>query len=323
MMLLAGKSMPWKAYLRIIRPVNLVIMAGMLLLVRYAIFLPIFRQNGLEGLMPGWQFLLLLAATLFIGAGGYVINDVLDIELDKINKPGKQIVGKQISEVTGNKLHFNLTAVGIGFGLAFSYLSNSIFLAVLFVIIPTALFYYSFKYKYLPVIGNLVVALLAATVVMIYWLFEFYYLKSKPELFIDASLSFSKLNRFVLAFAFFAFMTTFIREIIKDAQDIEGDKRFGCRTLPVILGIKTTCYVVLLLIFLTIAAIAWFQLILYQTGYSLMACSLGITQVLLLFSVFKTISAREKADFWKLSLLLKLVMASGMLSLVTIWLSNF
>jgi 4-hydroxybenzoate polyprenyltransferase len=319
MMHLPGKPMPWKAYLRLIRPVNLLIMAGMLLLVRDAIFLPVFRQNDLEGLMPGWQFLLLVLATIFIGAAGYVINDVLDIELDRINKPGKQVIGRQISEETGNKLHFNLTAIGIVFGLIFSYLSGNIFLAVLFVIIPTALFYYSYKYKYQPVIGNLVVGLLAAMNVLIYWLFEFYHLKKNPDIFIDASLSFSILNRFVLAFAFFAFITTFIREIIKDAQDIEGDQRFGCRTIPVIIGYKKTGYLLLFLILLALAAIAWFQVILYKTGYQWMAYFLIITQLLLVYSGIKTILANDKAAFGKLSLMFKLIMVSGMLSLVFIW----
>lgn len=311
--------MPWKAYLRIIRPLNLLIMAGMLLLVRYAIFLPVFRHNNLEGLMPGWQFLLLVIAALLIGAGGYVINDVLDIELDRINKPEKQVIGRQISEVTGNKLHFNLTAVGIAFGIAFSYLSGNIFLAIMFVIIPTALFYYSFKYKYLPAVGNIVVGLLAAMVVMIYWLFEFYNLKSQPDIFIDASLSFPQLNRFVLAFAFFAFITTLIREIIKDAEDIEGDKRNGCRTLPVVFGSKSTRYIVIFLIVITIAATAWFQFILAGTGYLLMAYILGITQILLLYAAFKTSGVKDKNGWGKLSSIFKLIMVSGMLSLVTTW----
>ena len=314
--------MSWKAHLRIIRPVNLIIMAGMLLLVRYAIFLPVFRQNGLEGLMPGWQFIFLIMATLFIGAGGYVINDVLDIGLDRVNKPEKQVIGHQISEERGNKLHFNLTAAGILFGLAFSYLSGNIFLAILFVIIPTALYYYSFKYKYLPLIGNVVVALLTATVVLVYWLFEFYNLKSQPDNFIDVSLSFPQLNRFVLAFAFFAFITSLIREIIKDAQDIEGDKRFGCRTLPFILGLNATRYLVLALGILTIATVAWFQFILYSTGYAWMAYSLLITQLLLIFSIFRVFSVKDKADWERLSLVYKIIMVAGMLSLVTIWFRN-
>jgi len=314
--------MHWKPYLKIVRPVNLLIMAGMLMLVRYAIFLPVFRQNGLEGLMPWWQFVLLVIATLFIGAGGYVINDVLDIEIDRVNKPEKQVIGRKISEQSGNNLHFNMTAAGVVCGIAFSYLSGNIFLGILFVIIPTALFYYSFKYKYLPAVGNLVVASLAALTVAIYWLFEFYNLKKHPEIFIDASLSFSLLNRFVLAFALFAFMTTLIREIIKDMQDIEGDSRFGCRTLPITIGIPATKYIIFILELFTLAALAWFQVFLYRAGYTLMIYVLVLTQGLLIFTMIKTMTARDKAAFSHLSLILKLVMVTGMASLITTWFRN-
>lgn len=314
--------MPWKAYLKIIRPLNLLIMAGMLVLVRYAIFLPVFKQNGLEGLMPGWQFLLLVAATIFIGAGGYVINDVLDIEIDKINKPQKQVIGRYISEVSGNKLHLNLTVVGVVFGIAFSYLCGNVFLGILFVIIPTALFYYSFKYKYMPAVGNLVVSLLAALVVFIYWLFEFYHLKSQPELFIDDSRSFPLLNRFVLAFAFFAFMTTLIREIAKDIQDMDGDKRFGCRTLPIVLGIKATRYFMVFLELIIVAALVWFHMILHHSYYSLFSNLLLVVVLMLIISVYITIRASNKAGFSRLTLYMKLVMVAGMLTMVATWFRN-
>jgi 4-hydroxybenzoate polyprenyltransferase len=318
----AGSAMPWKAYLKIVRPVNLLIMAGMLFLVRYAIFMPVFKQNGLEGLMPDWQFLLLVMATLLISAGGYVINDVLDIEIDQINKPSKKIIGRQISEASGNKLHFNLTAAGIAFGIAFSYLAGNIFMGILFVIIPTALFYYSYKYKYLPAVGNLVVALLAALVVLIYWLFEFYHLKSQPELFIDASRSFPELNRFVLAFAFFAFLTTLIREIVKDVQDIEGDTRYGCRTLPILLGIRATRVLIIFLELMTFATLAWFQYNLFHSGYAVISYLLVITQLLLLLTVYNTIAGADKASFSRISLILKLVMIAGMISLIATWFRN-
>jgi 4-hydroxybenzoate polyprenyltransferase len=318
----AGSAMPWKAYLKIVRPVNLLIMAGMLFLVRYAIFMPVFKQNGLEGLMPDWQFLLLVMATLLISAGGYVINDVLDIEIDQINKPSKKIIGRQISEASGNKLHFNLTAAGIAFGIAFSYLAGNIFMGILFVIIPTALFYYSYKYKYLPAVGNLVVALLAALVVLIYWLFEFYHLKSQPELFIDASRSFPELNRFVLAFAFFAFLTTLIREIVKDVQDIEGDTRYGCRTLPILLGIRATRVLIIFLELMTFATLAWFQYNLFHSGYAVISYLLVITQLLLLLTVYNTIAGADKASFSRISLILKLVMIAGKISLIATWFRN-
>lgn len=320
-MLLPGKPMRWKSFFKIIRPVNLVIMAVMLLLVRYAIFQPIFAQNNLTGLMPGWQFLLLVTATLCIGAGGYVINDVLDIEIDRINKPGKQVIGTKISEATGNRYHTYLTGTGVAAGIAFSYMAGNVYLSVLFVIIPTALYYYSYKYKYLPAAGNIVVALLAALVVMIYWLFEFYHLKSKPELFIDASRSFLQLNRFVLAFAFFAFMTTLIREMIKDAQDIEGDRRFGCRTIPVLAGIPATRYILVALEILTIAAVAWFQIHLFTCCRN-MALFLIITQALMLYSIIRTLTASTRNDFSRLSFLYKIIMLAGMLSLIFMQMHN-
>jgi 4-hydroxybenzoate polyprenyltransferase len=319
---LPGNAMPWKAYLRIIRPVNLLIMAGMLLLVRYCIFLPVFTENRLEGLMPGWQFSLLILATILIAAGGYVINDVLDIELDSINKPGKQVIGRQISEVTGNNLHFNLTAAGVVIGIAFSYLSGNVFLGILFIIIATALFYYSYKYKYLPVVGNLVVAILSAMVVLIYWLFEFYQLKSQAEVFIAASPSFQLINRFVFAFSLFAFITSFTREIIKDAQDIEGDTRFGCRTLPVILGYNKLAILIVILELATLAMLAWFQLVLYRSGYEIMAYSLVVAEALLLYALVMTLKAKAKVSFAHLSLVYKLIMVTGMVSLIAAWLRN-
>lgn len=319
---LVGKAMPWKAYIRIIRPINLLIMAVMLMLVRYCIFLPVFTENRLEGLMPDWQFFLLVLATVLIAAGGYVINDVLDIEPDRVNKPGKQVVGRMISEETGNKLHINLTGAGVLTGLAFAYLSGNVFLGIIFIIIATALFYYSFKYKYLPVLGNLVVAILAAMVVIIYWLFEFYNLKSQPEAFISASSSFSQLNRFVLAFALFAFLTTFIREVIKDAQDIEGDARFGCRTLPVIIGTKNLRYLLIPLEAAVIGLLAWYHLVLHRSGYHLMALLILIPGIILIYAIARTAKAGDKASFAHLSLVMKLVMVAGMLSLVASWFRN-
>jgi 4-hydroxybenzoate polyprenyltransferase len=305
--------------IKLIRPLNLLIMAVTLILVRFCIFEPVFRQSGLTGLMPAWQFSLLVIATLFIGAAGYIINDVLDIELDKINKPGKQVIGKLISEERGKKLHFNLTAVGVAFGFVFAYLSGNVMLGIFFVIIPTALFYYSYKYKYLPAIGNLVVALLSAFVVLIYWVFEFYHLKSQPDIFVDASGYFNLLNRFVLTFAIFAFLVSLMREIVKDAQDMEGDARFGCRTLPIVLGIPMTRLIVNLLELITIGGIAWFQLMLKNSVFSLMAYLLLPTQVLLVVALAMTVTAKSRVTFGRLSLLFKLIMLTGMLSLLGIW----
>ncbi|MFO7614603.1 MAG: geranylgeranylglycerol-phosphate geranylgeranyltransferase [Bacteroidales bacterium] len=311
-----------KPYLLIIRPVNLLIMAGMLFLVRYAIFQPVFSQNNLAGLMPWWQFMMLVLATLLIGAGGYVINDVLDAELDAVNKPGKRIIHRYISAEKGKNLHMRLTVAGVVTGIVFSYLSGNIMLGILFVIIPTALFYYSYKYKYLPLAGNLVVAAISAIVVVIYWIFEFYHLKSQPLHFIDASHYFVILNRFVLAFAAFAFMVSLMREIVKDAQDMDGDARFGCKTLPIIKGIPFTRILVMMLELGTMAGLGWFQFMLYRSGFTAMAYILFLTQLFLIVALIKTCRASEKVHFARISLLFKIIMITGMLSLTATWFRN-
>jgi len=311
-----------KPYLQIIRPVNLLIIVGTLFLVRYAIFQPVFHQNHLEGLMPWWQFMLLVLTTILIGAGGYVINDVLDVELDAVNKPGKQIINRFISSERGKNIHIRLTVAGVITGMVFSYLSGNIMLGILFVIIPTALFYYSYKYKYQPLVGNLVVAAISAMVVVIYWIFEFYHLKSQPLHFIDASHYFVVLNRFVLAFAAFAFMVSLMREIVKDAQDMEGDARYGCKTLPIMMGIPFTRILVIILELVTMAGLGWFQFLLYRSGYTVMAYLLFLTQLIFLIALIKTFRATEKLQFARLSLLFKIIMVTGMLSLVATWLRN-
>jgi 4-hydroxybenzoate polyprenyltransferase len=321
MMLSPGKQQAMTT-IRLFRPVNLAIMAATLFLVRYCIFLPVFRQNGLEGMMPWWQFLLLVAATLLIAAGGYVINDVLDIELDKINKPSRQIIGNGISENSGKNLHFNLTAAGVVTGLAFSYLSGNIFLGILFVIIPTSLYYYSLKYKYLPFVGNFVVALLSAFVVIIYWVFEFYFLKEHPEAFIDASRYFYQLNRLLLGFAAFAFLVSLVREMIKDLQDLEGDSKQGALTLPVVIGLRNTKLLAAGLLIATIAGLAWYQLIMAKSGYRQMAIALMLAQLLLTFTLVRTFMASTKSDFGRISAILKWAMAAGMLSMAATWLKT-
>jgi 4-hydroxybenzoate polyprenyltransferase len=297
-------------------------MAGMLLLVRYAIFLPLFNYYNLNGLMPGWQFWLLVAATVLIGAGGYVINDVLDIDLDRINKPDRQIIGKKLNLANGNNFHMGLSIAGVIIGLVFSYLIGKLYLGVLFIIVPTALFYYSYKYKYLPLAGNLTVALLAALNVIIYWLFEFYNLKKQAPFFVEASLYFPLINRFVFSFAFFAFMTILVREIIKDAEDIIGDQRFGCKTIPVIIGIGATKWLLFSLELVILGTLVVFQIYLMQAGYTGIVYFLGITLILLVLMIYKTLRAKEKIDFNRLSLIMKIVMVSGMVSLAAIWLRN-
>lgn len=300
---------------------NLLMMAAALALTRYCIFLTVYRAAGVP-LQAGFlEFLLLLFATLLIAAGGYVVNDILDTGLDELNKPGKNIVGDRISEKTAWTLYYSLSAAGILAGALLAWLAGKAELGILFLVVATSLYYYSLKYKYLAFWGNFTVALLTALAVAIYWLFEFFFLKKAPEQFIPVSTYFGLINRLVAACAAFAFLTTMIREIIKDAQDLDGDARFGCRTIPIVLGIKNTHLLLILLLAILVILLILVQVYIFNS-FMILALFLTLPLLMSAGTAVYLIRSKNKADYRRLSLLMKLVMAAGLLSMVFLWFPN-
>ncbi len=85
-------------FFKLIRWKNLIMIALVQYLVKYALLLPFFESHGVVTTLKPLGFTILVLATIFIAAGGYIINDIYDIEIDKVNKPNKVIVGKAISE---------------------------------------------------------------------------------------------------------------------------------------------------------------------------------------------------------------------------------
>jgi 4-hydroxybenzoate polyprenyltransferase len=318
-MTLSPGNMGMLRLLRMLRWPNLIMMAAALFLVRYCIFLPIYNTIDLplQTSFPG--FLLLVAATVLIGAGGYVVNDILDTGLDDLNKPGKNIVGREISEKNAWTVYYSLTIAGVACGTLLSYLAGKTELGILFLVIATSLYYYSLKYKYLAVWGNLTVALLTAVSIFIVWLFEFFFLKKSPDSFILVSTNFGYLNRFVFGYSFFGFFTTFIREVIKDSQDREGDARFGCRTIPILLGEKRTRMLVSILLVLLIVLLLMAQVYLLA-AFRQLALFLALADILAVYSLI--ILFRENTDFSRLSLLMKAIMAAGLLWMIFLWFPN-
>ena len=126
-----------------------------------------------------------------------------------------------------------------------------------------------------------------------------------------------------LSYALFAFLVSLIREIVKDMEDCKGDEPNDCRTLPVVAGLKISTFVVAALILITSLMLAYGQIILYRMElgllfwYFLIAVQLPV--VYLLIMLFK---AKEKSDYHFLSLLSKLIMVGGILSMEVIFISN-
>jgi 4-hydroxybenzoate polyprenyltransferase len=198
---------------------------------------PILQKFNVEILLSSFAFWLIVLATVLIAAGGYVINDYFDLKIDRINRPESVIIGENMSKKTAMRLYITLTSIGILLGIIISILLKSSTLGLIFIIVPGMLWFYSSSYKRQFLVGNLIVALVSALSLVVVLvaqcalLINIYgtdLLRQTPVL--------QELYRWVCGFALFAFLFTLVREIIKDLQDINGDREMECRTLPIVLG---------------------------------------------------------------------------------------
>lgn len=299
------------SFLKLIRYKNLLLLALMQLVFRYG-FLAL--QN-IPLALQDWQYALLVLSTVLLAAAGYVINDIFDQSTDTANKPNAVIVGKRISESNAYTLYTVLNTIGVGIGF---YLSNVIgkpgFSAV-FILIAATLYMYSTSLKQMPVVGNIVVALLLAFSVVIIGVFDLY-----PVINASNQQQMANLFSILLDFALFAFMINFLREIVKDAEDFEGDANEGMKTLAIILGVNKATKLVFALSFIPLLC-----LILYIKNY-FVAYDLWIITLYtfifvlapLLYFMVSIWNAKTKKDFQLLSLLLKGILFFGILSIAII-----
>ena len=145
-------------FLNLIRWKNLLIIALVQVLIKYALFLPF----NIDITLNWFGFSLLVLSTLCIAAAGYVINDLYDLETDLVNRPERVIVGKLISEKTANNLFIALNVIGVLIGFYLSHLVGKSSFFALFVIISALLYVYASYLKQSLLIGNIVVSILVA-----------------------------------------------------------------------------------------------------------------------------------------------------------------
>ncbi len=234
--------------------------------------------------------MLLSLSTLIIAAAGYIINDYYDVKIDFVNKPERVVVDKVLKRRVVMMAHTFLNLTGIALGLLISYK-----IAVINFLSALLLWVYSNQLKRLPFVGNFSVALLTGL-----------------SLFIVA-IYYQKNEFLVLAYAIFAFSITLIREIIKDIEDVKGDAVFGCKTLPVIWGIRKTKQIIY-------AFSAVFIALLFYLASLLNNQTLTMYFVMLIapiaYLVYRLVKADTKKDFAYLSSFCKLLMLSGVLSMI-------
>ncbi len=298
-------------YFRLVRIKNLIIIAITLYIMRWLVIYPILELNGFSFQFSEFNFFLLTISTVFITAGGYVINDYFDQKTDLINCPKRVVVGATIERRHAMTLHniLNFVAIAIGFYIAYEIdLAN---IGFIFPIISGALWFYSTTYKNQFLIGNIIVALLIALIPLMPVLFEIPMLnKEYHQILIRNGSDFNVLLFFSLGFAFFAFITNLIREIIKDIEDIEGDEEYERKTLPIVLGEFYSKIVVEFIISITIVALILTHIIYLDDNITLWYFLIGLIAPLLFLS-YKILKAKETKDYKTASTIIKIIMLVG------------
>lgn len=312
-----------KAVSQLVRLPNILIIILTQFLLRYNILSPFLFQGKNNDLSNILDFSILVLVTVLITIGGYVINDYFDVKIDKINKPDKQVVNKIISQRGAIKLHLILNGIAIILGFYLALRVRSVSFGLIFPLIVGLLWFYSAKYKSLLVWGNLIVSILSAFVVLIVWLFEFFTLSTDPDKFSSVVGDFPWVTRLFLVYALFSFLLTLFREIIKDVEDWKGDETYGCRTLPLVIGLQRTKWIISILIIITMIFLGRWQLIFYRLEWNMIFWYfLVAVQIPTLYLLIKLFLAKEKSDFHLLSNLCKIIMLAGVLSMQVLSISN-
>lgn len=306
------------SFFKLIRWTNLLMIAIMMLLVYYRLLMPLFA-TGVPGVMPDSPaFALLVISMIFIVAGGYVINDIYDVEIDKVNKPEKLLVTKVFSDKESKIFYRILTFLGLASGLASSILISgekfySLFLIL--ILLAAILHSYSANYKKKLVVGNLIVSASVAFAVFLPWLFELLYLSSNALILRAVENSVFSVLPFVLLYTFFAFIMTLMREIIKDAEDFQGDLVTRCRTIPIVFGIKKMNIILIVLGVLTWIFLLYFQIVLYRIQSYVTLAFMFCLWNSVPFLMFLLVQNKSEVNYHRFSVFLKIMMLIGVLSM--------
>ncbi|RIW17126.1 prenyltransferase [Algoriphagus lacus] len=280
------RSISIRGLFRISRPVNLLMVAFAQLMTAY--FLVETTAQGLP-VFQDFRLYLIVFSTVLITAAGYMINDYYDVKIDYVNRPNEVVVGKGIKRRVVLFLHslINFTAIGLGYLVSPRIALVNFSAAFL-------LWLYSNRLKREPFIGNLTVAFLTGFSV---YLIGYFYQKSEL---------------LVLTYAIFAFFLNLIREIIKDIEDRPGDRRHGCRTLPIVIGFRKTKQVIFLI---AIGFVCSILIVTFKIANPVLFIYFGILGAVFMWFMWKVYQADRKDHFSELSTISKILMLVGTLSM--------
>lgn len=273
-------------FISLIRWPNLLLLTLNLFLVRF--FLVGYGTISMAPVID-FYFILLVSSIVLITAAGYIINDYYDIKIDLVNNPSRVIIGRQISRRKALLIYFILNSIALFLTL---WLSKQIFLSFSFCVFLLWLYSNSLKRK--PFVGNFIVSFLTAFSIIVLGLF------------------YNKNQTIIYIYAYFAFAISIIREIVKDIEDVKGDNRHGCVTLPIVWGIRKTKMVIE--IFSLVFAFSFVSIsFIYEISFGWYW--IIFTNIFLIFFI-KLLIADTQKEYRQLSIILKIIMLVGVLSMI-------
>ncbi len=281
--------------IKIVRPINLGIVA-------LTMFIVLFKFKNEVAVDYWYNALLLIIPAVLTAAAGYVINDIFDVLTDSINKPERLTVGTLISKKQAWVLYLVLTVISLLVSLVFKVPNHNRFMYFnINVSITLLLGLYAIKFKELPLIGNLFVAMCTAAVIVSCMLL------AKPT---DIGI----LNLF--GYILFAFFTSLIREIVKDLQDMEGDKAAGYNTYPILAGEKGAKLFLFVLLTILIVLCGIYAVLAWRIGMRVNGALMGIITLSLFYFINHVANAKTKAGYLQSSTFMKYIMVIGVINLL-------
>lgn len=296
----------------LIRYKNLIIIGFIQWMMHTCIIYPLLVPYKVPPATPDIAFWLLICSSVLIAAGGYVINDYFDVRIDEINRPGRVVVGRSVTKRVAMRIYQLLTVVGLLIGLGLALWARNVTFGFLFLAITGLLWFYSASYKRQFLVGNLIVALVAALVPFMVGFMEIAFLRNVYGELLDFTPLVPSVMTWIGGFTLFAFLVTLLREVVKDMEDVDGDREMECRTMPVVWGLSRTKLVVygLVVVILVIAGGFVFTNHFPNDSITLRYYLVGIVMPLACF-VYIMMRAKEQRSLHQASSFLKFIMIVG------------
>jgi 4-hydroxybenzoate polyprenyltransferase len=311
------------AFLRLIRWPNLVFIVVTQCLFYYLITIPVFKSYNTVPVLTETLFWCIVASSVLIAAAGYIINDYFDLNIDRVNKPDKLVVEKIIKRRWAIIWHLLLSLIGflISTWVCIKILDlYTVIVAGINLACIIALWLYSTSYKRRLLVGNVLISLLTAWTILILLLINmhsWFMVKILNASKLPYEIASNKLFKFAMLYAGFAFIISLVREVIKDMEDMEGDAKYGCKTMPIVWGIPSTKVFTAVWLIVAVAALVIIQVYALYLGWWWSAAYCVVTIIIpLLWILKKLYKAQVAKDYHQLSTAIKLVMLAGILSMI-------